>query len=166
MPVFRERLLDDWTTPLDTQEGVLSADVQQARVRRNIKSRGNVLVPETPAPTVLNTAGNLTYTAAQLITGIIARDPAAANRADVLPTAALLVAAMKAAFGRVAVGDKLCALLTNTAAGANTITLTVGAGGTAGSPKVTTALAQNTSMELQFRITNVGTGTEAYTVYA
>lgn len=113
-----------------------------------------------PAPTVINTAGAGTITAAHVLTGIIARDPNGGNRTDTLPTAATLVAAMDGA----EVGDVIDVLYANTADAAETITLAAGTGGTVGNTKVTTAFGQNTALSLKFRITDVAT--PAYTVYA
>lgn len=48
---------------------------------------------ESFASTVISTAGNVTYTAAQIITSI-ARDPSGGNRSDTLPAAAAVITAL------------------------------------------------------------------------
>jgi hypothetical protein len=113
--------------------------------------------------TVDATAGNLTVTAAMVLSGILARDPNGAARTDTLPTATLLIAALNALSGA-EVGDIVELHYLNTADAAETITLAAGTGGTVGNTKVTTAFGQNTALHLIFRITGIATPT--YTVYA
>lgn len=107
------------------------------------------------------TAGAVTYTAAQVLGGIILRDPNGAGRTDVLPTAALLVAAMKDE----EVGDTVQCLVINNADAAETITISAGSGGTVVQIAGTRIIPQNTSRMLLIRLTNVLSGTEAYDVY-
>lgn len=107
------------------------------------------------------TAGNITYSAAQVIGGFIVRDPGAGNRTDVFPTAALLVAALPGA----AVGQGFDFTIINNAAGANTVTLTLGTGGTFGAAARTHVIAQNDEQTYRFNLTNVTLGSEAYTVF-
>jgi hypothetical protein len=107
------------------------------------------------------TAGNLTITPAMVLAGILERDPAAANRSDVFPTAELLVAAIPNAF----VGKTLDLLVVNTADAAETIAIAAGTGGTL-KPGTPGAFGQNKSVLYRFLLTNVSAGTEAYTVYA
>lgn len=116
-----------------------------------------------PAPTSINTAGNVTYTAAQLLTGIILRDANGGARTDVFPTAALLVAGMGAA---AAVNASFEVLIVNTSGAANTVQITMGSGGTSGGGAVLATIAQSTSRLFTIRLTNVTAGAEAYTVYA
>lgn len=124
---------------------------------------GQVPVFTQPAPTSINTAGNATYTAAQLLTGMILRDANGGNRTDVLPTAALLVAAM----GQSAiVGASFDFLIVNTSGAANTVQITMGSGGASGGGAVLSTIAQSTSRWFTVRLTNVTAGAEAYTVYA
>lgn len=54
------------------------------------------IVDRTTAAAVVTDAGAATYTAAQVLGGVILRDCAGAGRTDVLPTAALLIGAMRA----------------------------------------------------------------------
>lgn len=126
----------------------------------------------TAAPISINTAGNVTYTAAQLIAGTIVRDPNGAARSDTLPTAALLVAALKSP----KVGQEIETLLINGAdAVAESITLNAGAGGafdanqTAASRLVGIVVAGGTPggrAIVKIRLTNVTPAAEAYVVYA
>jgi predicted RecA/RadA family phage recombinase len=106
-----------------------------------------------PAAASINTAGAVTYTAAQVLGGIIVRDPNGAARNDVLPTAALLVAAIPGA----AVGDIIRTKLINGADAAETITLSAGAGGAfdANQTAASQVLAQLNSKDIIIRLTNV-----------
>ena len=115
------------------------------------------------APFSSNNAGNLTYTAAQILTGIIVRDCNGAARTDTLDTAANIVAAVPNA----KVGDIIeCAIVNGTNA-AFAITVAAGAGGgfDANQAAATRIVGQNTSKKMHIRLTNVGAGTEAYVVY-
>jgi hypothetical protein len=116
-----------------------------------------------PAFTSINTAGAVTLTAAQLLTGLIVADPNGAGRTYTFPTAALLVAAMLAA-GHCQVGSTLSCLIVNGADAAETITLAAGAGGAfdANQTAASRVIPQNSQKEVRVRITNIGGGTEAY----
>lgn len=122
-----------------------------------------VPVTSRPAPTTIATAGNATYSAPVLLTGTILRDPAGANRTDVLPTAAQLVAAMGAS---ATVGSSFDFLIINTSAGAFTVQITMGTGGTAVGANTLATIPQNGSRWFTLRMTNVTPGAEAYSVYA
>lgn len=115
-----------------------------------------------PAFTSDATAGAKTYTAAEILGGVIARDPSGASRVDVLPSALLLVAACPGA----KVGDLIQCLLVNGADAAETITVGAGAGGTFDTNQTAASrlVPQNASKLITIRLTNVGTGTEAYAV--
>lgn len=128
-----------------------------------------------PAPTSINTAGNVTYTPAQILSGAILRDTNGAARTDTLPTAAALVAALTGP-GVVAertplVGYAFECVFHNTAAAANALTINLGTGGTSAmTPSTyyvfgTTTIAQNAAPKTMiFRITNATVGSEAYSV--
>lgn len=119
-------------------------------------------------PVVEATAGNVTYSVAQILRGILVRQTGA-SRTDVFPTAALLVAALAAKYGKAVVGMRFRLHLVNDASGAFTITVTLGTGMTSGlasGTQVSSAIAQNASRTYHFVVTNVGAGTEAITVYA
>lgn len=98
-----------------------------------------------------------TLTAAQLLGGLINSAPGAGITLT-LPTAANMVAGMKGC----KVGDSFVCAIENTSGGANAITLAAGGATLRGG----TSIAQNKSAILIGLITNVGTGTEAYTVYS
>ena len=106
------------------------------------------------------TAGNVTYTAAQMLGGLILRDPAGAARSDVTPTAALLVAGLPG----VAVDDVVECIVVNTADAAEVLTITAGTGVTLVPASVTPT--QNEIARLLIRFTNVTASSEACTIYA
>lgn len=81
------------------------------------------------------TAGNVTFTAADCLKGLILRDTAGAARADALPSVAALVAA------GVQVGEVVEFVVANISAGNFASTVALGTGMTFGA---TRALAQNT----------------------
>lgn len=117
-------------------------------------------VPQLTVSTI-TTAGAATYTAAQVLGGLICRDPAGASRSDVLPTAALLVGAMRSP----AIGDVVECTIINDADAAETITIGAGSGGAfAGQPAASKVIAQNASGRLMIRITGVGSAA-AYVCY-
>lgn len=125
---------------------------------RNVRTAR--LIEQQGDPTFDNTAGPLTVTAAMILGGTLLRDPNGAGRTDVLSTAALLVAAIPGA----AVGDIIALYVVNCADAAETITMSVGTGGTwkATQPAAARIIPQNTSRWVFMRLTNVGGGTEAY----
>lgn len=110
------------------------------------------------------TAGNVTLTAAEVLTSILVVDCAGAGRTYTLPTAALLVAALP--FKEV--GMTISLLVVNGSDAAESITLAAGSGGgfdanqTAGSRIV----EQNSSKNVLIRFTAIASGSEAYVVYA
>jgi hypothetical protein len=110
--------------------------------------------------TVDATDGVKTYTAAELIGGLILRDPTGAPRADVSPTAAEIVAG----FAGGIVGSSFEFTIRNAANAAEAITLTAGAGVTL-SP-ASQVIAQDNSKRFLCRLDNVGSGTEAVTIYS
>lgn len=126
--------------------------------------RANSIEKElSPAPTSISTAGPVTYTAAQIMSGIIVRDTNGASRTDVLPTAALLVAAVPNA----KVGDVIRCKIVNGADAAEVLTVQAGANGAydANQTASSQVIPQNASKELLIRLTNVTLTTEAYVAY-
>lgn len=119
---------------------------------------GSVVVPYFNVQT-LATAGVITYTADQLMSGLILRDTAGDNRSDVLPKAADLVAAIQGA----QVGHAFEVHFRNTADAAETLTITAGTGGTVSG---TATIAQNSCKSFIVVLTNVTEGSEAYTAYS
>jgi hypothetical protein len=120
----------------------------------SITAEGKVAVVTTDA-----TAGVRTYTAAELIGGMILRDPSGGARSDVLPTAAQIVGAITGCI----VGSAFEFTIRNTADNAETITITLGAGVTLSG---TMTIAQNNSKKFLAVVTDVGSGTEAVTIYS
>jgi hypothetical protein len=98
-----------------------------------------------------------TLTIAELLTGVIDGTPTGAA-AYTLPTAALLVAGIINA----RVGDSFSFLVNNKSAGANTITVAAGSGGTGDG---TLTVAQNVIRRFTVIVTNVTGSSEAYSVY-
>jgi hypothetical protein len=74
--------------------------------------------------TTISTAGAVTFTAAEIMGGLILRNPNGAARADLLPTAADIIAAIDNA----KVGDSFEFIVRNTAGAAETITITTNTG--------------------------------------
>jgi hypothetical protein len=121
------------------------------------------LVIETLAPVTISTDANVTLTPAQLLSGWIFRSIGAA-RTDTLPSAAALVEAIQGAM----VNHAFTFRIRNISGGAFTHTLAAGAGGTAPTTGVAQTLTTAQSTEHTYRIvfTNVGVGTEAYSLYS
>jgi hypothetical protein len=119
----------------------------------------NDAVSRSTTVTTKTTAGAVTYTAAELIGGIILRDPNGAGRSDVTPTAALIVAGISGAV----VGSSFEFTIRNDADAAETITLTAGAGVTLSG---TMTIAQNNSKRFLAVCTNVTGSAEAVTIYS
>lgn len=109
--------------------------------------------------TTKSTAGAVTYSAAELVGGLILRDPAGDGRSDVTPTAAQIVGAVTGAIAT----SSFEFTIRNTADAAETITLTAGSGVTLSG---TMTIAQNNSKRFLAVITNAGSGTEAVTIYS
>lgn len=105
----------------------------------------------------VDTAAAATYTAAQLLGGLILRDPNGGSRSDVSPTAAEIVAALPG----VEAGSAFEFVIRNTADASETITLTAGTGVTLSG---TMTIAQNNSKRFLCVVTAVGT--PAVTIYS
>ncbi len=116
-------------------------------------------VQQVTTVTTKNTAAAVTYTAAELLGGLILRDPAGAGREDVSPTAAQIVGAVAAAIAT----SSFRFTIRNTADGDETITLTAGAGVTLSG---TMTIAQNNSREFLAVITNAAAEAEAVAIYS
>lgn len=116
-----------------------------------------------PAPQSYATVGPQTYTAADILGGVIVRDTNGASRTDVLPTAALLVAALPG----VAVGDVVECDIINGADAAEVLTISAGVGGGFDTNQTASSrvIGQNGSKTLLVRFTNVTAASEAYVAY-
>lgn len=107
--------------------------------------------------TTIATAGAVTYTARQILDGLILRDPNGAGRSDVSPTATEILAQIQAP----RVGEFFEFDVRNTADASETITLTAGTGVTLSG---TMTIGQNNTK--RFRVQITGTATPAVTVYS
>ena len=123
-----------------------------------VMTGGNIITKTTV--TTDSTAGVITYTAAQLLGGLILRDCNGAGRADVVPSAALMVAAIPGCV----VGSSFYFTIRNTSSTAVSITVTANGADTTISGTAT--IAQNNSKMFLLRITNVTASSEAYTLYS
>lgn len=119
----------------------------------------NQVAQNTTTVTTVTDAGVVAYTAAQMLGGLILRDPAGAGRADTVDTAANIVAA----FPNAIVGSSFRFIVRNDADAAETITVSTAAGITLSG---TMTIAQNNSKEFLVRLDNVTSGAEAATVYS
>lgn len=102
---------------------------------------GRVKKEPSAAASVITTAGAGTYTAAQLLNGVIARDPNGAGRTDTTDTAANIITGL----GLNADYKEAEVVVVNTADAAETITL---AGGSGVTLKGAITIAQNQSTRL------------------
>lgn len=121
--------------------------------------RFSTLTFPTVTPATETTAAAVTFTVTQVMGGFILRDPNGAGRADLLPTAAAIVAALEG----VAVGASFYFDIRNTADAAETITITTNTGLTLSG---TMTIAQNAGKRFLVRVTNATAGSEAVTVYS
>lgn len=112
-------------------------------------------------PFTTNTAGALTYTVQQLLSGLILRDGNGGARTDTLPTAAQIVSG----YPGLMVNDGFRFNVRNMSSTAIAITIAVGAGGTL-STGSTATVAQLNAKDFLILMTNVTPGSEAYTVYS
>jgi hypothetical protein len=127
---------------------------------------GNPEVFNMPAPA--SYSGAQTYLATDIIGGIIVHNTGGAGITATLPTAALLVQALKAIFGQqLQIGATIGCLIINGGA-TGTITLAAGAGGSFDTNQnaASQAILTGTSKYVMLRLTNVTPGSEAYTIYS
>ena len=106
------------------------------------------------------TGAGVTFTYADVLGGLIFHDTSSGAVNDTFPTAALLVPQIEGA----AVGSTIRLIIRNISAGAGTITLLAGTGGTLSGTTASTAIAYLTQTEYLIRVTAVGTS-PTYTVY-
>jgi len=122
-------------------------------------TRGSTLHYPTVTPTVNAVAAAITISPAELLSGLLLRDALSSARADLLPTAAALAAAINGVF----VGLSFRTWIRNTGAGAGSITLTANTGATISG---TAAIVFQQQKELLIVFTNVTPGSEAYVAYS
>ena len=159
----RHQRFAEFNDPVDEGSGVVTPAKQRQQAAGNLQFAG---VYDGAAPASINTAGNATYTAAQIATGVIVRDPNGAARTDSFPTAALLVAGLPG----VKVGQMVSFLLVNGsdgAADAENITMAAGTGGSfdANATAASRIVRTGSSRMVHVRFTNVTAGAEAYVIY-
>ena len=106
------------------------------------------------------TGAGVTFTAAEVLSGLIFHDTSSGAVNDTLPTAALLIPQIEGA----EVGSTVHLLIRNTSAGAGTITLVAGTGCTLSGTSASTTIAYLTQVEYLIRVTAIGQ-TPTYTVY-
>lgn len=109
--------------------------------------------------TTISTAAAVTYSAAEVLGGLILRDPNGAGRSDVTPTAAEIIHALKPTSANVSFQFTV----RNTADASETITVTAGTGITLSG---TMTIAQNNSKDFLAVITSIAPGAEAVTIYS
>ncbi len=115
--------------------------------------------PGVTTVTTIAVAGAQTYTAAQLLGGMILHDPSGGAATGTTATAALIVTALNGA----ANGTSFDVVFRNTADAAETITV---AGGTGVTISGTATVAQNNSKTFRFVVTESASGNEAITAYS
>ena len=116
------------------------------------------LINQTLTVSALTAGQSNTITYAQVLGGIINHNTSSSAYTDTLPTAALLVPEIEG----VEVGSTIRFLIRNTSAGAGTITVAVGTGGT--SKGNTLTIPYLTQMEFLLVVTAVG-ATPTYDLY-
>lgn len=106
------------------------------------------------------TGAGVTLTPAQLLGGLILHDTSSGAVNDTLPTAALMIPAIEGA----EVGSWFRFLIRNTSAGAGTLTLLAGTGGTVTGTTSSSAIPYLQQEEFLLRVTAIGAA-PTYTVY-
>jgi len=106
-----------------------------------------------------STAGANTWSAAEMIGGLLLRDPAGADRSDVTATAAQIVAGIAGC----GVGSSFEFVIRNTADASEVITLTAGAGVTLSPTSIT--IHRGYAHRFMAVVTNATSSTEAVTIY-
>lgn len=112
-------------------------------------------------PTTIATAANVAYTAAQVMSGFILRNPSGTARSDTLPTAASLVAAIQGCM----VNTSFQFEVRNSGTVTVTLVAPVGGGVTIDAPS-TVAIPTLDSGTYLVIFTNVTPGQEAYSLYS
>ena len=109
----------------------------------------------------INSAVDVTYTAAQCLGGIISRDAGLVAKSDTLPPAASLIAAMQADNSEVTVGSTFDFIVDNVS-GLAVITLNAGTGGTISGDVV---VGVTKAKRVHVLVTNVTVSFESVTFY-
>jgi hypothetical protein len=122
-------------------------------------ARAGTLMYPTCTPTPESGAGNVTYTVAEILSGLLNRDALSAAKADTLPTAAQIIAGINGC----QVYLSFRTIIRNTSAAAGSITVTANTGITLSGTMV---IPFQSLQELLFVVTSVTPGAEAITVYS
>ena len=140
-----------------------SSDIELATIRKSRLERTVLRTMKAAVASYATTAAQ-TYTADDILGGIIVRDCAGASRSDVLTTAALLVAAIPDA----KIGDVVeCKIINGSDPVSEIITIGAGSGGAFDTNQTAvsrTILGTNSAL-LHIRLTAVASGSEAYVAY-
>lgn len=137
---------------------VNAGNAMRVNENRDVMAIGGLLM-DTRTSTAVTTDGNATYTAAQLLGGIITRSAITSNRVDAFDTAANIVAAIPGA-----VAGMTFDILVNNNDDASTITVN-GASTGITYEGAATALAAGEACKFTAVLTDVTGGMEAVTVY-
>lgn len=121
--------------------------------KNNLRTENGILLEES-TPAVIATAGAVTLTAAQVLGGLILRDPNGLGRSDLLPTVANLVIGLLTP--RDLTGTSFEFTIRNTADAAETITVTTNTGWTLSGVMT---IAQNNSKRFKVVFTSNTTAT-------
>lgn len=121
--------------------------------------RLSTLVYETRKPAVNAVNAAVTYSTDEILSGLLLRDALSTARADILPTAAQIVAAINGCQQY----TSFRTWIRNTGAGAGSVTLTTNTGLTLSGTMVVPFQSQK---ELLVVVTDVRPGLEAVTVYS
>lgn len=119
----------------------------------------NDAVAQVTTVTTKTTGGDVTYTAAEIVGGMILRDPNGANRADLVPTAANIVNAIAGAI----VGSSFEFIIRNNTDTSEVITVTTNTGITLSGVMT---IAPHSSRRFRAVCTNVTAASEAVTIYS
>ncbi len=103
--------------------GILS-DGSNVAIQTGNLTVQNEIISKGIVPSEVVTAGAATFTIAQLLTGFIRRDPTGTSRADLVPTAALMVAGIEGVF----IGATFDFTIVNTCSVCDVITVTTATG--------------------------------------
>ncbi len=103
--------------------GILS-DGSNVAIQTGNLTVQNEIISKGIVPSEVVTAGAATFTIAQLLTGFVRRDPTGSSRADLVPTAALMVAGIEGVF----IGATFDFTIENTGSVGEVITVTTATG--------------------------------------
>ena len=150
-----------------SQSTKTSLAIGKLTVKKEFVNLGNTSrtpIFTSPTPSALATTTTLTLTTAQILSGIVTVNSAAADATHTTPTAAAIVAAVSGAV----VGQSFQLTYINTSTSYQ-VTIAAGSGVTlVGDPVVLETAndgTKNASVRFLFRFTNVTSGAEAVSVY-